>query len=188
MRIGEPPVVKLGPGGAYTVSYHEDRTGPHLLPRFVRAAGDRPLPGPRPEGADGTGLLLLLAGRLWVAEQALAVQATPLARSRSVIAALARRLAGSFSPVFAPQALAGVVGRGICMTSQEAAHESHSQATEDPPAHPRLAGASWLFADDAGARRRDRRQQGHRVRARGGPHQEGRPGPRAQQGTLFVHR
>src|SRR5690606_32207460 len=67
-------------------------------------------------------------------------------------------------------------------------YEPHSEAAEDPETDPRLARAERLFADDAGARRRARREQGHGLRARRGAHPQGRAGARAEQGTLFVDR
>ena len=65
-------------------------------------------------------------------------------------------------------------------------HEPDTKATEDSATDPRLAGASGLFADDAGAGRRDRREQGDGLRTRRSAHQKERARARAQQGTLFV--
>src|SRR5690606_7303679 len=52
--------------------------------------------------------------------------------------------------------------------SEERSDESHAEATPHSATHPRLPGATWLFADDAGACRRTAGQQGYRVRARRG--------------------
>ena len=65
-------------------------------------------------------------------------------------------------------------------------YELDTQAIEDSATDPRLARSQGVFADDAGAGRRNRRQQGHGVRARRGADQEKRARARAQQGTLFV--
>ena len=67
-------------------------------------------------------------------------------------------------------------------------HESDPETTEDSATHPGLPRSSWLFPDDAGTRRRDRREQGDGLRARRGADQKGRAHSRAQQGTLFVNR
>jgi hypothetical protein len=66
-------------------------------------------------------------------------------------------------------------------------HESHTETTQDSATDSRIAHRAGLFADDAGTRRRTRHQQGHRVRARRGAHQERRAQARSQQGSLFVH-
>jgi len=68
-----------------------------------------------------------------------------------------------------------------------ASHEPYATSVEDPAVDSRIAHRSWLFADDAGTRRRTRHQQGHRIRARRGADQEGRAQARSQQGSLFVH-
>jgi hypothetical protein len=71
---------------------------------------------------------------------------------------------------------------------EASAYEPHAQATEDSEIDPRLARPERLFADDAGARRRTRRQQGHGLRACRSAYSQGRAAPRAEQGTLFVDR
>lgn len=80
-------------------------------------------------------------------------------------------------------------GPGESALGQEAmSNEPDTEAVAHLAAHPRLARPSWLFADDARARGRDRREQGHGLRARRGAHQKGSVGARAQQGSLFVDR
>ena len=89
-------------------------------------------------------------------------------------------------------ALGGTAGAGAGgsggVKGIERAHdyELDTQAIEDSATDPRLARSQGVFADDAGAGRRNRRQQGHGVRARRGADQEKRARARAQQGTLFV--
>jgi len=67
-------------------------------------------------------------------------------------------------------------------------HESYSQATSHSSTHTRRTNPQGVLPNDAGARGPDRREQGHGLRARGSPDQEGRTDARAQQGTLFVDR
>jgi hypothetical protein len=66
--------------------------------------------------------------------------------------------------------------------------ESHPQAAQDSAAHSRLARAPRILADNAGTRRRDRREQSNGVRARRSAHQKERVGARGEQGSLFVDR
>ena len=67
-------------------------------------------------------------------------------------------------------------------------HESYSQATSHSSTHTRRTNPQGVLPNDAGACGPDRRKQGHGLRARGSPDQEGRTDARAQQGTLFVDR
>ncbi len=67
-------------------------------------------------------------------------------------------------------------------------HESYSQATSHSSTHTRRTNPQGVLPNDAGARGPDRREQGHGLRARGSPDQEGRTDARAQQGSLFVDR
>src|ERR1041384_8615337 len=97
MRCSEPPVLMLGPGGAFSVAFHDDSTGDQIIPKLRRSwsepGGHRPS---RPDDGrdDPAGRLLLLAGYLSIAERALARQPGLLAHARSALAGLARRAAG----------------------------------------------------------------------------------------------
>lgn len=71
--------------------------------------------------------------------------------------------------------------------TEESFNESDSQAIEDTSTDKRLSSHSRLFADDAGTRKRTRRQQSNRFRARGGAYKKGRTAARSQQGSLFIH-
>src|SRR4051812_12729772 len=93
MRCSEPPVLMLGPGGAFTVEFHEDPTADQPLPRLRRSWGDfDPVPLPASPEGDARSRLLRLAGCLSVAERGLARQAGLLAEARALVAGLARRL------------------------------------------------------------------------------------------------
>jgi hypothetical protein len=69
---------------------------------------------------------------------------------------------------------------------KEVSDEPDSQAASYSVPDPRLASSSRLLADDAGTGRRNRRQQGHGLRARRGVDQEGGVDSRGEQGSLFV--
>lgn len=77
-------------------------------------------------------------------------------------------------------------GSGIKATERAHDYELDTQAIEDSATDSGLARSPGVFADDAGAGRRNRRQQGHGVRARRSTDQEKRARARTQQGTLFV--
>src|SRR5262245_26656343 len=123
MRCSEPPVLMLGPGGAFTVAFHEDPTS-HLLPRLqrcpsswepgVNTAGDVLSPAASSSRllsqSDPTGRLLALAGCLAVAERALARQSGFLAHTRVLLAGLGRRLVGGVAVQWSMVA-PGVAGR-----------------------------------------------------------------------------
>ena len=105
-------------------------------------------------------------GRLGAGESRLTVPVRPLGSSDGI-----DLLFSAFAP-----------GKGL------GTDESDTKATENSEADPRFTSSAGILADDARARRRDRSQQGHRVRARRSVDQKGRPGSRAEQGSLFVNR
>ena len=72
------------------------------------------------------------------------------------------------------------------LTRMKSANERHTKATADIESDTRLPARQWLFSDNAGAGRSDRRQQGHSLRTRRSTDSKGNRRPRAEQGTLFV--
>jgi hypothetical protein len=203
----EPGLLRLGPGGDFVTDYRPDRRGRLVAEAQAQRHGAE-------DRADSVQLseLALRAGTLLAAERVLEDQG----RAMALAADLSRALAGpgmAAAPgsarvglpvvVRSPGVPAGAGLRGESRSSALSAaavsagpaqpsmlegqvYESHAQATSHPAVDPRLPRSPWLFADYAGTRRRDRRQQGHGVRARRGAHQEGRAHPRPQQGALFV--
>ena len=212
----DTPLVLLGPGGSFVGEYRDASDPEPIQVRFGRAASpgvalvtlrclgaklgfgrceDNPLALVRrdaplvPENSTTTRVDARAAclGLIVLCEKHLLDQEERIAGVHRAL----RRASGA--PNAGPGVERGFDGRvrpngAPTNDGKDRADEPDSQATQNPPAHPRLADPAWLFPDHAGTRRRDRRQQGHGLRARRGAHQEGRAHPRGQQGTLFVDR
>src|SRR4051812_25170318 len=70
-------------------------------------------------------------------------------------------------------------------TTEGTDHEPDAPTSGRDRRDSQLPPSAWLFADDAGAGRPARHQQGHHLRARRGARKEARPAPRQAQGSLF---
>jgi len=75
----------------------------------------------------------------------------------------------------------------VIYNAPESHNESHAEATLRTPADPRIETRAGLFPDDAGARRRTRRQQSHGLRTRAGARAKRNRKAGTKQGTLFVN-
>src|SRR5678815_3191709 len=140
MVSSEAPVVKLGPGGDFVTVYRvaeEEGRSPWLVAELESAA------------AAWLERVATRLGRLALSEQLLTAHGAVVAGSCQLIAGLSRVLRGGSAWCLSEGAPTVGGGYGLVsesgLNSVEHRHESHSQATSDPSAHPRLAGAARLF-------------------------------------------
>ena len=183
-------LVCLGPGGEFTESYYAPESGKQLV-RILPPIGGKK--GRMAEQQDGAGQVVAelarRAGLLLAAERWLKNQGRVLRDTAVIIEDLTRmrpsRTSGSW--LMPRESTQGVAAFAV-VSREEKCYESDPQTTQNPSTHSRLASSPRLFPDDAGVGQRNRRQQGHRIRARRSPYQKGRSGARAEQGSLFVDR
>ena len=137
-------LVRLGPGGSYVREYIPDRDDRKKLNKVPTTAFTRSL--------FDIELVSVRALALGVAQQAQGLGAD------SMMAFDRAHDGGSLALAARRDAATADVRNARCsgpLKRKDSTHESHTETASHPETHSRLAGASWLFADDAGARRRE---------------------------------
>ena len=162
------PLVMTGPGGDYRTAIYAEHG--RLVRRHVQASSP-------------TGIATV------VCPSALADPDAAAERLRRVLTLVASHRPDPVAlrhvrPPHTPRPV--VTPEPIRKNSHASSTQPDTQTVAHCPARPRRPRRAWLFADDAGTRRRSRRQQGDGLRARRSPDQKGRAAARAKQGTLFV--
>ena len=193
--VTEEPLLRFGPGGSFVTDYHPFRGG------LMVVAGQAPAGQKSLVREVSDWMERLLGIRRWRWQERGATSASHINHTvQEPVPEIAPATSPSInfnSPNFTSSGNAGPspwrhgrwsaqlsLSNTLARTLQHV-NEPHTTTNSHIPLCARLPQQQGLFPDDAGDRKRTRRQQSHGLRARRGADREGCAGAQAQQGSLF---